>query len=510
MNKPRLTTQDLADIAAFIDACLDQEQLGVVGMGVGVVQGGDVVFLEGAGRTRVSGQAAYTPATVQNIGSLSKAFISGTLAMLVDRGEIKWDRRVRDYLPEFGLADSALGDLVTVRDLTGSRIPAVWPLLPLPYSSDAMFLMGAGSSAYLARMRQLPVGREGFRTAYCYDGGFMNVGAIVVEAVTGRAFADVQHDLLASLGMHSTSLVANYDEREADHHQLVPGGLRAIASTFMRLAPGGAPAGGIKTCMADYVHWMRLHLGHGGDGVISRETRHELHRPGVTIGMSSHEQVSAAGYEPGPVMGYAMGWRVDMVRGHYSLFHGGSNPGIRTFVRLFPGLDLGVAVFQNSDANDYALARSVIDLVLSRAEGAPGEPLAARMAGLRAEVERIERTRAPVFEAPVPHVPATDQAHRYAGVYVIDGHFGGTVTVSAEEGGRLVMHSGIYTLELVETAEGRFRAIYLDDFLGPYYPSGGEFRNRQTHVEFCAGAAATPRGFVMSDGMESVSAHRAA
>lgn len=50
------------------------------------------------------------------IGSVSKAFMTTALAMLVDRGAIEWDAPIKTYIPEFEMYDPWVTEHFSVRD----------------------------------------------------------------------------------------------------------------------------------------------------------------------------------------------------------------------------------------------------------------------------------------------------------------------------------------------------------------------------------------------------------
>jgi len=53
--------------------------------------------------------------TVFDVASLTKSFTATTVAMLVDRGIVRWDDPVHRYLPDLVLPDSQLTATATLR-----------------------------------------------------------------------------------------------------------------------------------------------------------------------------------------------------------------------------------------------------------------------------------------------------------------------------------------------------------------------------------------------------------
>jgi hypothetical protein len=255
---------------------------------------------------------------------------------------------------------------------------------------------------------------------------------------------------------------------------------------------------------------MLTHLGTGDGGPLPRAVLDELHRPHIGIPISAPAgTVEHGGYVRSARMGYALGWRTDIHRGHPSIFHGGSNPGIRTFVRLVPSLGRGIAVFQNSDANHYLLARALCELAFDLLDGLPGQTVEAHLAALLAETALLTAARAPAVAPPPALIaPPTRPLAHYAGRYSVDGCLGGVVDLT-DQGDHLGMQAGGLRYALHPHDGDRFHLSHVDPVFGRYGASGGEFRDVPTSVIF-AGSGPQPDGFRLTDGVDSAEARRQA
>jgi CubicO group peptidase (beta-lactamase class C family) len=89
--------------------------------GVAIVKDDRVVYLKGHGVRASGGSQLVTPDSLFCIGSLTKAFTSTSIAMLVDEGRMAWDDPVRKHLDYFHLADPLADGAVAVRDLLTHR-----------------------------------------------------------------------------------------------------------------------------------------------------------------------------------------------------------------------------------------------------------------------------------------------------------------------------------------------------------------------------------------------------
>ena len=109
-----LTSERLATFEAYVTAKL--AEAGVPGAAVAVVQGGEVVFLQGFGVREIGQPDPITADTLLRIGSVTKSFSSLLTATLVDAGRLSWDTPLVDLLPTFAVADAALTPRLTTRD----------------------------------------------------------------------------------------------------------------------------------------------------------------------------------------------------------------------------------------------------------------------------------------------------------------------------------------------------------------------------------------------------------
>jgi CubicO group peptidase (beta-lactamase class C family) len=85
------------------------------GVGIGVVQGGELVFAEGFGHADIALDKPYRPDSRQRIGSITKTMVSLCLMALVDEGRFSLDSRVAELLPDIEFKGRS--DLLTVRHL---------------------------------------------------------------------------------------------------------------------------------------------------------------------------------------------------------------------------------------------------------------------------------------------------------------------------------------------------------------------------------------------------------
>src|SRR6185295_1757638 len=137
----------------------------VPGIAVAIIKDGKIIHSKGYGVRSLNRSEKVDENTLFGIASNSKAFTAAALGMLVDEGKLKWDDKVRDYIPEFKLYSPYVTEEFTIRDLLTHRSGlglGAGDLMLWPDSSDFTL------KDILYNLRFLkPV--SGFRTKYDYD-----------------------------------------------------------------------------------------------------------------------------------------------------------------------------------------------------------------------------------------------------------------------------------------------------------------------------------------------------
>ena len=93
----------------------------VPGIAVAVIKDGKVIHSKGYGVRSLNTKEKVDENTLFGIASNSKAFTAAALGILIDEGKLKWDDKVRDYIPEFKLYSPYVTEEFTIRDLLTHR-----------------------------------------------------------------------------------------------------------------------------------------------------------------------------------------------------------------------------------------------------------------------------------------------------------------------------------------------------------------------------------------------------
>ncbi|HEX7251375.1 MAG TPA: serine hydrolase domain-containing protein, partial [Thermoanaerobaculia bacterium] len=111
----RLDEARLAELKKFVET--GQKELGIPGVGLGIIQDGKVIFAGGLGVKSLGEPASVDGDTLFMIASNTKALTTLLLARLVAQGKLNWDTPVTSVLPSFKLGDADTTRQVRIRQL---------------------------------------------------------------------------------------------------------------------------------------------------------------------------------------------------------------------------------------------------------------------------------------------------------------------------------------------------------------------------------------------------------
>jgi CubicO group peptidase (beta-lactamase class C family) len=353
------------------------------GAGVAIVKDDRVAYLKGHGVRELGGSQPVTPDSLFCVGSLTKAFTTTGIAMLVDDGKMSWDDPVRKHLDYFHLSDPLADANVTLRDLLTHRTGLgthdfLWMYAPWTLE-ESIRRIGMVAPSY------------SFRSTYQYQNMMYNTAGYALAHAAGSAWQDfVRSRIFGPLGMSGVKLTSTEAQQASDHaspHLRSGGGKVEIVSWYQD-DKQIRPAGSIKAGVRDMSKWVRFQLGDGafeGKRLVSSKNLAETHTAQIVIPPTDPEQMFHA---------YAMGWQVSDYRGHLLLSHSGSVQGFHAFVALLPKEKLGIVVLSNLGGSwaPQAAAQSIADLILGLTKKDWNRLEATREE--RVEAAREERERA--------------------------------------------------------------------------------------------------------------------
>ncbi|THU80573.1 beta-lactamase/transpeptidase-like protein [Dendrothele bispora CBS 962.96] len=302
-----------------------------------------------------------TPDTLFAIASNSKLFLSFSVGLLIsnetlakERGqEISWLTKAKDLIPEWGLMDKDMENIVNIQDMLSHRTG-------LPRHDFSGTVKEGGVSEMISTLRYLRPSAE-VRQTFQYNNLMYETLSHLPHLLLNQSFESyISQHIFAPLNM--TASTYSVAEAEASgnfadgfHRSMrdtiadVNGTLTPTIPYFSR--PGEekiwAGAGGVITSARDLTKWM---------GMLLLEGRHPVTNETVVPtevvryaaeGVSVSEP-TAKFPELSPVV-YGAGQDRFTYQGHEVVEHGGHNPGFTTQVSRFPNDNLGLIILSNDE-----------------------------------------------------------------------------------------------------------------------------------------------------------------
>jgi CubicO group peptidase (beta-lactamase class C family) len=335
---------------------------GQPGLAYGVVADGQLVHSGGCGVRRTGGPVPDA-GTVFRIASMTKSFTATTLLLLRDRGALRLDDPVQDYVPEVRGVQVPAADCspLTIRQLL--TMTAGFPTDD-PWGDRQQGLEPAVFARLLAHGGVRCAWAPGTRFEYS-NLGYAILGK-VIETATGMDYARViRAEVLGPLGLDMTG----FEAAEFDPAQLACG-YRREAGGWLQLEPDPsgafAPMGGIFSCVQDLARWVAgfadaFPARDGADShPLSRASRREMQLAQVAI--VADADASAARFSGPASVSYGFGlFAEDDPAIGAVVQHSGGYPGYGSHMRWHPETGLGAIVLANSTyAYAGALARELL------------------------------------------------------------------------------------------------------------------------------------------------------
>ncbi len=344
---------------------VQMQRLNLPGVSLAIVEGDQLVHLQGFGRARPGG-GVPSPQTPFFIGSTTKSFTALAVMQLVEAGKIDLDAPIQDYLPWFRVADPTASAQITVRHLLNqtSSLPLLpaWQLLAdFDNRADATERQAQTlSTLELTR----PVGSK-----FEYSNVNFNLLGLVIEAASGETYTDyIQNHIFAPLEIsysYTSKAAAQQDGLAVGHQSWfgVP-----IAAPDLPVPIGSLPSGQLISSAEDMGHYLIAHLNEGRYNeaqILSSEGIVELHRPAV------------AAVSGGVQMGhYGMGWYVEDQGQARVVYHSGMCPDFYTYMALLPEQKKGVVMLVNVNHFSHELTLTEVGAgVVALLAGNPPMPI---------------------------------------------------------------------------------------------------------------------------------------
>nr|WP_246711918.1 serine hydrolase domain-containing protein [Phyllobacterium myrsinacearum] len=328
---------------------IDRQQ--IPGLGVAVVQQGQIVHLAGYGLSNIEHNVAVTPDTIFQSGSTAKMFTATGILLLSQDGRIDLDHPLTRYIPE----GPAIWSGITIRQMLSmtsglGNFEEVFAPAPIhdgvvpinvwqDHSNDQLIALAALSPLL-------------FQPGESYQ--YSNIGyvlaGIIIERLTGQPYYELLKErVFKPIGMATAREATWFDivPNRAAGHSIETGHLTSrhwTAPTLLRTADGG-----LYFSPRDIAHWL-----------IELESARVL-APELLSVMFEPSRLKNG--QPA-FNNYSLGWENAEIRGHHKIRHGGTWDGFRAEITRFPAQGVSVAVLANlQEARVAHIAQAIAGFV---------------------------------------------------------------------------------------------------------------------------------------------------
>lgn len=255
-----------------------------------------------------------TPDIKFRLGSITKQFTSMLVMQLVEKGKLKLDGKITDYLPDY---PKSTGDKITIHHLLThtSGIPSY---TGFPDFAETLSRNPYSPEAFVKKFSDLPLEFQP-GSAFSYDNSGYFLLGVIVEKITGKPYAQVlKENILTPLRMNDTGydLPGPILPKRAAGYEKQAGGYRNAPYLDMSIPYA---AGAIYSTVEDLYRWdQALYT----DQLLTASSKATMFKPFL--------------------QGYAYAWFVSkrkvgkLADSLLALSHGGGINGFNTLITRLP------------------------------------------------------------------------------------------------------------------------------------------------------------------------------
>ncbi|XP_074653589.1 uncharacterized protein LOC141907747 [Tubulanus polymorphus] len=333
----------------------------VAGLGLTVVQDGQILIVDGFGTRKVDESAPVNQSTLFCIGSITKGFTSTLLASLISRNSsMSWDTPIHHLVPEIQFSDTYRTNHMTLRDILAHRTG-------IPSYFGALMTGFYRSRKELVRRIRFMRPKKRMNTAYTYNNYMYMLAGYIAERITGKSWDDlIRETFLIPLGMSSTVFAdsptfEDHQTNMAMPHMSFHGKLKQIKPSLVRAVYPAGPAGSICSTPDDMVKWISFQLNEtklgNGERLVKEKVFRDLFSPQILTPTPNWRKVLRKPTFPISEgrTGYGLGWGSGTYRGYEVAMHYGLISGYTSLIWLFREMNLGIFTSVNGPMTAHAM-----------------------------------------------------------------------------------------------------------------------------------------------------------
>jgi len=405
----------LHDFETILIDHVNQDKLG--GMGIAVIKAGEVVYSRCFGYADKEKKLPMTYDTLIDIASLSKAFTATLLAIIIEEQDFDWNTPIREYFPQMRFNHEFANKTLTLKDILSHRTG-------LPMHEQSWFLdENLSPQKLLERLPYLEFSAEP-RSKFMYTNVLYQCVIAIIEYYSGKEFPQfIRDNLFTPLKMDNTVVTFNEALESgnfAKPYKISNGKLEEI-DYFDQDIFGST---GVKSSLHDLTYWLQFHMGNGqfeGKEIISTKNMKILHQPTIVMPEGGLAGIIYPTEHYSELPSYALGWSIEMHRGHKLVAHSGKIDGFTSMISFMPHEELGIIILSNEDTllkNEF-IALEMYDILLGL------EPLdwfSKSNELIRRIREQNNNGRDNIIEMRVPNTQPSLELQGYIGTYQNPGY----------------------------------------------------------------------------------------
>lgn len=318
------------------------------GAAVAIIQDETVYLMDGYGFKKNSRREkdSVDVNTLFRIGSLSKGFASILAGTYVQDGELEWDEKIQDHIPEFSLNNEHNGSNISIEHIlsqsSGIGYHAYTDLIESGWRLDEI----------TPKFKDVKIAGKAGKT-YSYQNAIYSLVGTVLEQKSDIPLDSIyQERLFNPLGMEDASVT--YLGMENAENRATPHKFRKYWKPT-KITPkyyNAVPAGGVNASISDMTQWLQLLLGNRQD-VISPETLEDVFSSRVN---THNKRKYFSRWKGVKEAHYGLGWRIVKREKDTLIYHGGYVNGFKGEILVNRADKVAVCILTNAPSSLSSVA----------------------------------------------------------------------------------------------------------------------------------------------------------
>jgi CubicO group peptidase (beta-lactamase class C family) len=385
-NASNDTDKQLNKIRQKLDAVMLQykETLEVPGFSIGILEDNKVIYAKAFGVRSLDSKEPVTTRSLFHMSSVSTPFVATAVMQLTEKGKIKLEGKLVDYLPYFKIDDQRYKDITIGQILSHtSGLPDV-----RDYQWDKPQYDDGAAERYIRSLTKEKLIADPGKT-FRYSNMAYNILADVIARTSGMTFETyMKENIFKPLGMNDSTFLKKEVPQELGNtaHLLSrPPDYKISVSKIYPYNRVHASSSTLHSNVEDMLKWAKANLNRGilkNKRILQTTSHQQMWTP----------QVKGIGGNANRAIG--LSWAINIYKGHQTISIGGADVGFRTTFIMLP--QKSIAVIAMGNANTFSSRRAAfaaLDILLGEEPGKPRKPIAipvGRMIGKKGAKAAVE------------------------------------------------------------------------------------------------------------------------